>query len=114
MDDWLESRKAGAIRRLRNNAKWLRRLRRRARHHYPRPDSWCGRLDTWANVYERRREYVQQHYRNRKLHGGYLDGNPRQRFHMMTAQEARAAQDTRQQCAEAGVRCPRSRFAEHW
>ena len=114
MDDWSESRKRRAIRRIRHSRKWLRRLRRRAERCYPSPEPVSRQVETWDDVHRWRQLYVQEHYHTRKRCSDYMCGNPRKHFGAMTAQEVRAADDASSQCEEAGVRCSASRFRRSW
>ena len=48
MEDWSESRKERAIRRLEQRRRWMRRLTRRARQYYPHPDFLFSNMRTYT------------------------------------------------------------------
>jgi len=110
MLEWSQSRKYGAIRRIRHSRRWLQRLTRRAKRYYPSPDPGSRQLLTWTDVEAWRRNYVRQRYAARKPFSYDMWGNPRKYFGAMTTQEARAADEAWSQCDDAGVSCGRPRF----
>ncbi len=113
MEKWEQPSHRRHVRRIHHKRRMLRLLTRRAIRWYPGPDPLSRNLQTWSGVKDSRREYVRQHYGNRKLCSCFECISARRGYGCMTPQESRAYLDALDQSEEAGVRVRRARFREH-
>ena len=113
LEKWEQPSYRRHVRRIRHKRRILRFLMRRATRWHPGPEAGISNLETWSDVWDTRREYVQKHYRNRKLCRCFQCINARHGYGCMTPQEWRADLDAREQFDEAGLRLKRVRFREH-
>jgi len=113
MEKWEEPSYRRHVRRIRHKRRILRFLMRRAVRWHPSPEVGVSNLRTWSDVEDTRREYVREHYRNRKLCSCFQCINARHAYGCMTPQEWRAYFDAREQGEEAGVRVGSARFRDH-
>jgi len=113
MQYWGEPNKRRGRRRQRDRRRWINRLKRRARTHYPGPQPCTMNLHTWAEVRRTRAWYARTYYRTRKRCSDFCCGNPRKFYNTPTPQERRAEDEARVQFQECGVYWKAGRLSKH-